>query len=229
MASRPPAVLPRRAPRHGVPPPSTRGFTAASKSRPHVPPRCSRRWDGRLQLSALRWPPCSLVNRVLATIAATSEFVSLPASCLFSRHFVPPSGLIQRTASFLQRGSNSRSLPGPCSRFAFRRGGHLLGLGGQSPLQEAVTSPIAFCGGRWTWGSGGQEVWRARDGHLLSVQLRWWLVGAGSHILGEGQGLVCSQEDGDAKFPGSRGGSELRGAQCEAESLPVQRDILLHD
>ncbi|XP_065500124.1 SH3 and PX domain-containing protein 2B isoform X2 [Caloenas nicobarica] len=109
MASQPLALLPDRAPRHGVPPPSTRGVTAASKSRPHVPPRCSRRWDRRLQLSALRWPPRSLINRVLATIAATSKFVSLPASCLFSRHFVPPSGFIQRTASFLQRGADSAS------------------------------------------------------------------------------------------------------------------------
>lgn len=66
-------------------------------------------------------------------------------------------------------------------------------------------------------------------GTWLWVQLRWWLVGAGSHILGEGQGLVCSQEDGDAQFPRSSGGSELCGGQREAESLPVQRDVLLHD
>ena len=50
-----------------------------------------------------------------------------------------------------------------------------------------------------------------------------------SQVLGEGQGLVCSQEDKDAKFPKSGGGSELHGGQCEAESLPMQQYVLLHD
>lgn len=128
------------------PPPSTRGFTAASKSLSHTPlclPWCSQRWDRRPQLSTLRWPPCSLDNRVVATVAATPPFVSLPASCLVSRRFVPPSGFIQRTASFLQRGSNSRSLPGPCSRFAFCRGDTCSGWVGKA-LARSCHVPCSF-------------------------------------------------------------------------------------
>jgi len=140
-------------------------------------------------------------------------------SCLVSRHFVPPSGFIQRTASFLQRGSNSRSLPGPCSRFAFRRGAPAQ-AGQASPLQEAVTSPVAFCGGWWTRGSSGEEVWRARDWRLaVSTALH---AGTVSQGLGEGQGLICSQEDGDEKFPKTGGRSELRGGQHEVKRLLMQ-------
>ena len=54
-------------------------------------------------------------------------------------------------------------------------------------------------------------------------------AGAVSQVLGEGQSLVCSQEDGDAKFPKSGGGSELHGGQREVESLPMQQYLLLHD
>lgn len=54
-------------------------------------------------------------------------------------------------------------------------------------------------------------------------------AGAVSQVAGEGRGLVCSREEGDAKFPESGGASELHGGQHEDESLPVQRYVLLHD
>lgn len=81
MASQTPAVLPM-----GIP------VWRASSIHPGVHcslqvlvpcPLCipwhSQRWDGRPQLSVLRWPPCSLINQVVATVAATpSSFPSPP-------------------------------------------------------------------------------------------------------------------------------------------------------
>lgn len=110
------------------------------------------------------------------TTAVTPAFVSLLPSHLVSPHFVPPSGFIQRTTSFLQRGSNCRSLPGPCSRFAFccRT---LAMCGGQAPCISCHI-PVAFCCGWWTQGGSGEEVWQAQC-HVTAS--------------GEGQGFVSSQ------------------------------------
>lgn len=94
-------------------------------------------------------------------------------------------------------------------------------------MQEAATSPVAFCSGWRTQGSGGEEVRQGQDWRLAISTAPH--AGAVSQVLGEGQGLICSQEDGDEKFPKLEGGSQLRGGQREAESLPMQRYVLLCD
>lgn len=116
---------------------------------------------------------CCTNRPVRLCIESFPPLLPPPWSCPSSPHalspivFVPPSGFIQRTASFLQRGSNSRALPGPCSRFAFRRGTPALS-GWASPLQKAVTSPVAFCGAWWTRGGSSQEVRREQDRRLAA-------------------------------------------------------------
>lgn len=119
---------------------------------PYSPSLCAAPQGGS-EFSALPWRCCQH-----CWTPSPSPPCLMP--CLPS--FCSPSGIIQRTASFLQRGTNSCSCP--CSALPFS-GGHLLSCGGKklvtlATLATLVTSPVAFCGGWWTRGGGtGAGAW----------------------------------------------------------------------
>lgn len=123
---------------------------------------CSLRWGRYPQLS----PP--LLEGVVPT-AGPSPPCLMPCLPL---SFCSPSGIIQRTASFLHRGTNSCSLL--CSAFPWGDTAQL-GWGQEAchPGHKLSPPPLAFCGGWWHTGGWGLALGAApRAGDVPQVLLR---------------------------------------------------------
>lgn len=192
-----PALLPRGAPQHSEPPPST-GISLQPPS-PHPvspePPWCSPRWVRCPQLSALPWPPPPPLEVLYPLLDPPVR--PLPASCLVSRPFVPHQGLSrERPLSCREVLTAAPALALLCLSL----GGHLL-----------------------SWEGGKKLVTLARSCHVPCSFL-WWLVGTGRWHRGWGlapgaapragdvpQVLLKVCRAGDVKFQESRGMSELPG------------------